>query len=166
MYNANNVYRNTTPSYETLALQYIVYASVLDFECWFEFAKSNDKYINERFMIMFMLMGSSDEDDMGGYVIVYDFKAMSGTFFYYSGKTNYDYRIAKLTGNAGNVLYISGSYADTHYNGHTFAGVDDPLAELSYIGIKYFDIINDGDDETVLSQLNASLMKLSKIMNL
>ena len=102
----------------------------------------------------------------GGYVIVYDFKAMSGVIFYFSGKTNYDYGIAKLTWDACDVLYINGSYADTHYNGNTFGGVDDVLAELSYIGIKYFAIINNADDETVLSQLNASLMKLSKIMNL
>lgn len=40
-----------------------------------------------------------------------------------------------------------------------FAGMDDYFPELSDTGIKYFDIINDGDDETVYSQLNASLMK-------
>ena len=91
---------------------------------------------------------------------------MSGVIFYFSGKTNYDYRIAKLTCDACDVLYIDGSYADTNYNGNTFGGVDDVLAELSFKGVKYFDIINDGDDKTVLSQLNASLMKLSKIMNL
>ena len=35
---------------------------------------------------------------------------------------------------------------------------------LHYIDDTY--IINDGDDETIYSQLNASLMKLTKKMNL
>ena len=110
-------------------------------------------------------MGSSDEDDMGGYVIVYDFKAMSGTFFYYSGKTNYDYRIAKLTGESYDVLHIGGSYDEARYD-DGFGHVEDPLAELANIDIKYFDIINDGDDETVYAQLNAAILTCSKIMNL
>lgn len=108
MYNANNVYRNTTLSYETLSLQYVVYGGVFVENCWFDFAKSN-----ERFMIMHTIFGG-DNDDRGGYVIVYDFKAMSGTFFYYSAKVNYNYRIAKLTGAVNGTLYINESYADTH----------------------------------------------------
>lgn len=151
------IHRNTTLSYETLALQNVVYGGVFVENCWFDFAKSNDKNINERFMIMHTIFGG-DNDDRGGYVIVYDFKAMSGTFFYYSAKVNYNYRIVKLTCAVNGTLYINASYADTHFNYH-FAGMDDYFAELSDTGIKYFDIINDGDDETVLSQLNASLMK-------
>lgn len=44
--------------------------------------------------------------------------------------------------------------------------MEDYFEDIGYSVIKYFDIINDGDDETVYSQLNVSLMKLMKKMNL
>ena len=99
---------------------------------------------------------STINNDRGGYVLYY-FKAMNWTYFLYRAKDNYDYWIARITGNAGNSLHLNDSINEIDNSKHVFALYDDYADELIEHVIHYFNIINDEDDETVYAQLNASL---------
>ena len=148
-----------------LAQQYLHYAAIYEDEFNLRFAKSD--YTTERFLVTYFNMGhNSNNYAMGGYVVVYDFKSMKGILLLFSSTDKFDYRLVEINGIIDyGVLVMHANYArlDSDYY---FIQADDPLEDTGYESFEYFKIINDGDDETVLSQLNASLMKLSRVMNL
>ena len=161
MYNVNN--DRTSKSYETLARQYVVYHGLLYNYYYLGFVKNMNQYINERFMIMYYNYRTYYNGS--GYIVVYDFKASNGVFFVYADKEHYDFRFGRLR-DGDNANEITCDYNQIEYIDNNFAEIDDTIENSGYEYVQYFDIINNADDETVYSQLNASLIKLSKIMNI
>ena len=163
-------YIGNTETYKNLVKQYLYYLLIYshgEFQLYFK----SSNYPNERFMILYYNQGYCyNRTDEGGFVVIYDFKSTKGKLFYYCEDAKFEYRLVDINGAISNSalgvsLVLSGEF-DEFDGDENFVMSDDPIEDIGYGYYQYFDIINDGDDETVLSQLNASLMKLSKIMNL
>ena len=158
-------YIGNAETYSNLAKQYLSYLFMSEER--FELVMKPNKYTTERYMIIFENGGQS------GFVVIYDFKLMKGHLIMFDDNSKFEYRITEITGAYdsdwlvvdGNSLVLIGVY-DEKFSDDYHYFQDDPIEDTGYEFYEYFDIINDGDDETVLSQLNASLMKLSRVMHL
>lgn len=63
-------------------------------------------------------------------------------------------------------INIEGEYERNLDNEIDVFWMNDNFEFINYSNVNYFDIIHDGENKTFYSQLNASLMKLTKKMNI
>ena len=145
--------------------QYIDYATINRIECTFSLTKI--EFPTERFLVLALCNGSSFINDMS-VIVRFDFKTKLGNIM-----ITCDMPSKAIIFNKAKEWIYNGKYHIDGIMNNTFDDeetnnflIDDYFEDFGYDVVKYFDIINNADDETVYSQLNASLMRLSKIMNI
>ena len=161
MYNLNN--NRNGKNFIELSKQYVKGATINKTECAIILTKL--EYTTERFLILALSNGGSLIND-ASVIVCYDFKSKVGNVMMTCDLPNKSFIINKAKGLViDGINYINVEMVDFEDDTGNL-NIDDYFEDIGLSVIKYFDVINDGDDETVYSQLNASLMKLSKIMNL
>ena len=136
----------STVDYGALACKYIDYILLSDTHFILDF---KGKYTTERYMVMRL------EPTAGGWIVVIDFKTHDGKLLIYSDSP-YTSQYCEFTGhNVDGRFTISVELNNKHYTEY----IDDNLSP-DYVGfVKYCAIVNNGDDETMYSQLCGALMK-------
>ena len=127
--------------------------------------KPND-YSNERYLVVYWNNGRLNKNHTEeGFLIIYDFVSMKGHLCLFTSNRDFDYLLYDFTATINNNQIDMCVRLDNNLNGRDMLTCDDDFADLSFNGIEFFDIIHKSDEETEAAQLNASLMKLSHIIN-
>ena len=148
MYNLNN--NRNGKNFKELSKQYVKGATITKTECAIILTKL--EYTTERFLILALSSGSSLIND-ASVIVCYDFKSKVGNVMMTCDLPNKSVIINKAKGlviygiNYNNVEMVDIFEDDTGN-----LNIDDYFEDIGLSVIEYFDVINDGDDETVLSQ--------------
>ena len=133
---------NSSTNYGEIAAEYIDYIIINDnyFSLYF-----NGRYKTERYMVMRF------EPSPGGFIVMIDFKTYNGKLLIYSDSPyNSQYLEFKTTFKNDKT-----AIDDIELDGKNYTvNIDDDFYPNQMSNVKYCAIINNGDDETMYSQVS------------
>ena len=153
---------DSAESYVQLSKQYIAGLEIVDdFYLYFKAVE----YTNERFVVG---LYHEEKYQNAGFTFVYDFKLMKGSLMMFSAPPRKYVKgtIHEDKNAEGRFMLEANDYGSIDGEGYIHFTDDFDDRGNEWANFKYFAIINDSDDETVYSQLNAALLTCSNKMNL